>query len=81
MFDWRRSTIEFIIWMYDSRKVTKSDCPFFGFYIHIWGLRDMGIVKEDGLNDKNQKIWKLTSIGIEIAKRFKEIEEMVTSNV
>jgi predicted transcriptional regulator len=63
--------------MYDSKKVTKSDCPFFGFYIHIWSLRDMGIVKENGLNSNNQKIWLLTDKGNQIAKRFKEIEEMM----
>ena len=77
MFKWRRSTIEFIIWMYDTKKVTKSECPFFGFYLHVWHLRDMGLVKENGLNDKNQKIWELTPLGREIAKKFKEIEEMM----
>ena len=74
----RKSTIDFMIFMYENKgKITKAENPFFGYYLQLWYLRDKGLAKECGLSDKGQKIWTLTPLGVEVAKRFKEIEELI----
>jgi len=73
----KRTIIEFINFMYENKGITKSENPFFGYYISIWYLRDLGLIRENGVNEKNQKIWVLTQKGNDVAKKLKEIEEMV----
>lgn len=73
----KKNTIDFIGFIYENKRITKSDNPFFGYYLHISYAKHLGLIKENGVNDKNQKEWILTDKGNEVAKRLKEIEEMV----
>lgn len=73
----KRSTIDFIKFVYENKTISKSENPFFGYYMHIWYLRDLGLIKENGMNERGQKIWSLNEKGVEVAKKLKEIEEMV----
>jgi len=75
----KRTTIEFIKYVYENKGISKSQNPFFGYYLHISYLSNLGLIQENGMNEKNQKIWILNEKGMEVAKRLKEIEEMVFS--
>ena len=62
---------DFILHIYKNKFVTKKTQKFFwgmGYYSMVWRLRDDGIAFEDGVTQNNEKIWKLTKKGLDIAK-------------
>lgn len=69
----------FIEYVKKTGQVTKKTQSFYhglGYYLMIWNLRDMGILAEDGTNANNEKIWRLTDKGTEVAGLLKKIRDM-----
>jgi len=57
--------------------VTKRTQSFYkgmGYYAMIWHLRDQHVVEENGLNNKNEKMWILTKKGDKLCTLFDEFE-------
>jgi len=69
----------FVLYVKNKGVVTKRTQPFYigiQYYTMVWHLRDAGIMCEDGKTKENEKRWKLTEMGNEVAKIFKKIEEL-----
>jgi hypothetical protein len=73
--DLSKNTIDMILYLFDKEKVTKECSPLgkLSYYAVIWYLRDIKFVFEDGVNENNQKIWKLSPLGRRIAFNLSEI--------
>jgi hypothetical protein len=70
---------EFVLHISKRGFVTKKSQDFFGsmgYYMAIWNLRDAGMIKEDGFDESNQKIWKLTPNGNKLAEYFRQMQEI-----
>lgn len=62
--------------------VTKRSQPFYhglGYYMTVWDLRDAGVIAEDGTNEGNEKMWKLTEKGVKLAAMMDKFDKMDTA--
>jgi hypothetical protein len=75
----KEKEIKLLIDMVKNEFATVKSTHYIGaeFYGSIWKLRDMGLAKVDGVNERSQKIWKLTDFGKRIAVHFMEIEKIL----
>jgi hypothetical protein len=75
--------IDFVIHIHNiGGKVTKKEQHLFAlqYYALIWHLRDNNLVIQDGMNNKGEKVWKLTENGEKLAKLFIQIKEIFNGN-
>lgn len=73
------SAREFVEYVRKAGQVTKKTQSFYrglGYYMMVWNLRDLGILAEDGKNKNNEKIWRLTDKGVEVAEFLKKIRDL-----
>ena len=73
--------MDFIVGMYEKGSITKkeSGMPNLKFYGLCWHLRDNNIAEAQTNNESNEKIWKLTDRGKQIAEHLKAIKEIVNA--
>jgi hypothetical protein len=77
--------IEFLLQFKKKGSITKKTQTMFsglGYYLAIWRLRDDGLILNDGITNRNEKVWRLTERGRDIIQLLekrvsveKEIEE------
>jgi len=82
--DLRERDINFLIELLEKKRVTKRDQRSypnsFAFYLATWSLKDMGLIKQDGIDNKRRIIWTLTEKGERIAKILKQLVEEMSKN-
>jgi len=68
---------QFVLLIFKHGAVTKKTQSLYGthnYYLAIWNLRDAGMIVEDGVDESNQKVWRLTEKGLRLAKLFADLK-------
>lgn len=60
-----------------SMKNQKVYQSYLGFYFSVKLLRNMGLVEECGVNNNNEKFWRLTPKGVSFTNKLIEIEKII----
>lgn len=71
---------KFILHIYSQNcEVTRETQYLIGiqYYTLCWYLRDKELLKEEKVNNKKQKVWRLTEKGIKLAELIKEIRVLM----
>jgi hypothetical protein len=71
--------IDFLLHIIKNKFVTKNSQKIVGgvdYYFMIWGLRDAGLVRNDGLTKNNEKIWVLSDTGLKVAEMLPELKKI-----
>lgn len=75
----------FVLHIQKKGFVTRNSQNFYdsmmGYYAMTWKLRDKGVIRENGRDGKNQKIFVLTDDGVEIAKDIKDMRKRMGESV
>jgi len=79
--DLRRDDINFLIELLKKEKLTRRDQTSYRnsqrFYIGTWFLKDAGLIKLKGIDDRRQNIYVLTQKGKEIAELLLKLEKLL----
>jgi hypothetical protein len=76
----RKTDVAFILTVFKKGITTRDDHRDFGlltYYVKTARLKDLGLIKTDGVDERNRKKWCLTEEGIEISKHYAEIEKIL----
>jgi len=52
-----------------------------GYYAITWKLREKGIIRENGRDNRNQKVFVLTENGLEIVKDIKDMRKRMGEKI
>jgi hypothetical protein len=76
-------TIDILLGLYRKGTITNSKSGLYRmtFYPIIWYLKDRGIVKCNGVEGKNEKIWILTDKGKQVAFHLCEILKIFNGDI
>lgn len=76
--DFRKSDIKFLIELYRLKKITKrvqrSYRTGMAYYFGTWSLRDWGMIKCDGTDNRRQKVYTLTEKGKRVAELLTKLK-------
>jgi hypothetical protein len=69
---------KFVLHCFKKGFITRKSSDIFGFYMMCSYLRNNEMVYNDGMTSENkgEKIWKLTPKGVELAKKFQQLENI-----
>jgi len=75
--------MQFIEAVYFNKKCTRKDIPMASISYYFWArvLKENGIIKLDGVNDKNQHIYMLTDKGNKIAIHVVAIRKLLSEGI
>lgn len=79
MVELKEAKIDFLLHISKNKFVTKNSQKIVGgfdYYFMIWGLRDAGLVRNDGLTKNNEKIWVLSEKGLKVAEMLPELKKI-----
>lgn len=67
-----------LLYLYRNKRITNSKSTLFRmtFYTVISYLKKTGIIEIEGVDEHNEKIWRLTDRGEKLASHLNAIEEL-----
>lgn len=75
----------FILHIKKKGFVTRNTQDFYdsmmGYYAITWKLREKGIIRENGRDNRNQKVFVLTENGLEIVKDIKDMRKRMGEKI
>jgi len=74
-----KQLIDFLILIKKKGSITKRTQNMFrgfGYYLAMWRFRDEGLVYNNGVNNRNEKVWKLTKKGQQLAELYEKRDEI-----
>jgi predicted transcriptional regulator len=76
-------SVEMIIYMKNHGELTNSRSSLFKmqYYTIIWYLKKVGVVECIGVDDNNEKRWKLTEKGCKLAGHIEEILKLFEEKI
>lgn len=79
LFNLKEKDIDLLIQIQKKGHMTKedSDCSGFQYYPSIWRLRDLKLITMNGIENNNQKIWKLSDKGTRMCEYFIMIKNIL----
>jgi hypothetical protein len=79
LFKLKEKDIELLLQIEKKGKVTKKSSEYGGlqYYMSVWRLRDLGLIKVKYTDVINQKVWELNTKGKEIVLHIKAIKEII----
>jgi len=77
--DLTEKDIKFLIELLEKKRLTKKEQTAYvsplAYYLGTWALRDAGLIRTDGLDQRRRNIWVLTEKGEKIAKLLKQLRD------
>jgi hypothetical protein len=79
LFKLKEKDIELLLQIEKRGKVTKKSSEYGGlqYYMSVWRLRDLGLIKVKYTDATNQKVWELNTKGKETVAHIKAIREII----
>jgi len=79
--DFHRDDVDFLIELLKKGELTRREQTSYKnsqrFYVGTWFLKDVGLIKLKGINERRQNIYVLTQKGKEIAELLLRIEKIL----
>jgi hypothetical protein len=68
-----------LLYLYRNKRITNSKSNLFRmtFYTVVSYLKKTGIIEIEGVDEHNEKIWRLTDKGEKLAGHLNEIEKLL----